>query len=92
MGEAGGGWLLSYNSLAESDPCGRCLVLFGNAFEFSCGILSSQTSAPQLFKFVWYWPKGGSTREEFLTMSPKIDQTSGNAYFEKAFFFRYHLT
>lgn len=85
-------WLLSCNSLAESNPCGRCLVLFGNAFEFSCGILSSQTSAPQLFKFVWYWPKGGSTREEFLTMSPKIDETSGNAYFEKAFFFRYHLT
>lgn len=32
-----------------------------------------RTSVPQLLMFVWYCPKEGCRREEFLTMSPKID-------------------
>ena len=55
-------------------------------FEPSFGIFSARTSVPQLLMFVWYCPEEGWGREEFLTMSPKIDCISSTAYLEKAVF------
>lgn len=50
-------------------------VLFWLGIRLSPALESSpvRTSVPQLLMFVWYCPKEGSRREEFLTMSPKIE-------------------
>lgn len=50
-------------------------VLFWLGIRLSLALESSavRTSVPQLLMFVWYCPKEGWRREEFLTMSPKTD-------------------
>lgn len=50
-------------------------VLFWLGIRLSPALESSavRTSVPQLLMFVWYCPKEGWRREEFLTMSPKTD-------------------